>query len=114
MPLSTATPNKLMNPTEAGTLRYSPVSQSGNDSADQGEGKIQNDQGGMANGIEGCKQQQENQPDRDRHDDFQTRHRALHVLERSAPDQMIARSADAICLVNFGLGFHRRAFDVAA
>ena len=28
IPLSTATPKRLMNPTEAGTLRYSPVSQS--------------------------------------------------------------------------------------
>ena len=27
MPFSTATPKKLMKPTEAGTLRYSPVSQ---------------------------------------------------------------------------------------
>ncbi len=112
MPFRTATPNRLMNPTDAGTLRYSPVSPERDDPPDHREGQVENDQGGIANGIKGGEQQHEDEPDRDRHDDLQAGHRALHVLEGAAPDEMIAgRKLDLFR--DFVLRFCDDAFDVA-
>src|SRR5690242_13029607 len=44
----------------------------------------------MPDGVEGREQEQKDHPDRDRDNNFQTGHSALHVFERAAPNQMIA------------------------
>src|SRR4051812_34565337 len=80
-PLSMATPNSAMNPTDADRFKVHYAQPQRRDAADERERDVADDEHRLAHGVEGDVEEDKDDRHDDRHDQHQALGRALLILE---------------------------------